>query len=192
MAPRTRSRTKDRGKFRVLDLPGELRNKIYSYCLDWNDINVSLSALNAAKERIQKAQDRLEERSPRIRAPNTGENYYPAYARCHYGRHLRDYSSTITPQSIISSLLPKQLTTPKVLLLNKQITTEAVAFLTLIPLDIQWPALREQFHVMHPIRKYISAQTLSKARVFKDQNHTPNHSYQDSGDGEKIYGEWSC
>ncbi|KAK3079161.1 hypothetical protein LTS18_005586, partial [Coniosporium uncinatum] len=132
--------------FPFLSLPGELRNMIYGYAADWNDHNRVRTRVYAE----------IEERTKRFRKhPQRREELHNT---------LRAIRKPIT-LAILAGKLGIQvpaLSTPIILLINRQVTAEALGVLRARPLTItnyyQLHALR--FEIGTGLDDFISRRTL--------------------------------
>ncbi|KAF2428339.1 hypothetical protein EJ08DRAFT_735719 [Tothia fuscella] len=151
MTPITTSYTRKPHIFRFMLLPTELRDVIYHSALDYNDINKLTSA-------IPKNQGKTTTANPINKWKKQHHSPLPQYLL-----NKSSVSSTITP-------FRRSLTTPTVLLLNKQITSEALSILHKKPLSIFLPHSPPGWGVLpyqHDLGKYISGGTLRSLGVFE-------------------------
>ncbi|KAF2428338.1 hypothetical protein EJ08DRAFT_699198 [Tothia fuscella] len=135
-----------------LRLPAELRNIIYNHALNHNDINKFTSAVrdNSDAFCIAKVSDDLAK-----------ETHFPPW-----------FYAQPTVDDVTASLV-RPLSTPTVLLLNKQITAEALYILrNKKPLVITWPSRNSMAFIEsrshpHDLDTYISTETLQKVGGFE-------------------------
>ncbi|KAF2422433.1 hypothetical protein EJ08DRAFT_653120 [Tothia fuscella] len=105
--------------FPFLDLPGELRNRVYTLSLDWNRIHGPITA-------VETVHSEENQRSPEA-------------------DYMQTQSRRRAAHEAAADALFKKLHTPPILLLNKQITAEALHILHQVPLIFTYRSVGDAY-----------------------------------------------
>ncbi|KAI9695969.1 MAG: hypothetical protein M1820_008310 [Bogoriella megaspora] len=149
----------DQSTFPFFALPLELRNEIYSYAADWNDISVH----------IERFYDAVKDR--KVHVPIRDVGYTKGNRLRSHWQDPKQFSRDERLRFARSIWIKfRAMSTPTVLLLNRQITAEAIEILHKKPLSIpartsSWKNIEDMDCRKPCLFDFISIDTLKKVRV---------------------------